>query len=541
MFCGAGGSSTGLVEACEALGLRLKLVAINHWPVAIDTHSANHPQVTHYCQSVESLNPREVVPGGRVDLLIASPECIHHSRARGGRPKNDQSRASAWHVLRWAEVLDVKNILLENVTEFLTWGPLDSKGFPIKSRKGETFDAFIAAMKSLNYNVEWRVLNCANYGDPTTRERLFIIARKGRRKVAWPKETHARSPKKGSGLKRWVPVREVIDWAMEGESIFTRKRPLSPNTLRRIVSGLRKFSGLSFVLPNEGVHGGNAPRSMDDPLNTVTASRGAGALVEPFVLNIRGGGDGYLRGAPVSQPSQAVTGTSPLALVQASLVVLRGTKNGALERSSRSVDDPAPTVTSGNHIYLAQPHLMQYHGGEGGEKRNYSTEAPIPAVDTSNRYALCQPFVTPVLSEVEGTVNHGRLDDRHYPVDETMRTVTSVDAWALIEAFLVNFNGNGTAHAAGEPIKTVTGNDRFGLVMPVLDSDGVAGIPVLLADVAPGLLDIRFRMLQPRELAGAMSFPSTYVFTGTRKNKVKQIGNAVPRLMARALCHTILS
>ncbi len=158
LFCGAGGTSTGLLLAAERLGLNVDLMAINHWEVAIATHSANHPHAVHLCESLDGVDPRKVVPGGRLDLLMASPECTHHSKARGGKPRSDQSRASAWHVLRWAEALHVENILIENVEEFKTWCPLGENGQPIERLKGKTYLAFLAALRSLGYHVSVRVL-----------------------------------------------------------------------------------------------------------------------------------------------------------------------------------------------------------------------------------------------------------------------------------------------------------------------------------------------------------------------------------------------
>jgi DNA (cytosine-5)-methyltransferase 1 len=180
LFAGAGGTSTGLALACKDLGREVELTAINHWQKAIDTHSANHPWAKHICQSVESVNPREVVPEGHLQILVASPECQHFSRAAGGRPKLDQRRASAWQVLRWLELLEVDSLLVENVVEFADWGPLDARGHPLRSKKGETFKAWVSAIRSLNYNADHRILNAADYGSPTSRKRLFVAARKGK-------------------------------------------------------------------------------------------------------------------------------------------------------------------------------------------------------------------------------------------------------------------------------------------------------------------------------------------------------------------------
>lgn len=190
LFCGAGGTSFGLYMAADELGLDVDLLAINHWPVAIATHSKNHKFARHLCTGLDTVDPRKVVPSGRLDLLVASPECTHHSNARGGRPMSDQSRASAWHIVRWAEALRIENIIVENVREFMSWGPLGSNGRPLKSRTGETFQAWLNALRSLNYRVEHRILNAADYGDPTTRQRLFVLAKLNNRPVHWPQPSH---------------------------------------------------------------------------------------------------------------------------------------------------------------------------------------------------------------------------------------------------------------------------------------------------------------------------------------------------------------
>ena len=190
LFCGAGGTSTGLRQACEHLGLKLNLLAVNHWDIAIQTHATNHPDAEHLCSTLDSVDPRKVVPSGRLDLLIASPECTHHSIARGGKPINDQSRASAWRIVEWCSQIRVDHVLIENVKEFQTWGPLGANGQPLKRQKGATYFAFLNALQSLGYTVEARVLNAADYGDATSRERLFIQARKGRKPIQWPQPTH---------------------------------------------------------------------------------------------------------------------------------------------------------------------------------------------------------------------------------------------------------------------------------------------------------------------------------------------------------------
>lgn len=452
LFCGAGGTSTGARHACDDLGLELELLAVNHWDVAIATHSANHPDARHLCENLDSVDPRKLFPGRRLNLLCASPECTHHSVARGGRPINDQSRTSAWHIVRWAEALYIDSLLIENVPEFLTWGPIGADGRPLKSRRGQTFAAFVDALRSLDYAVEWRVLNCADYGDPTTRARLFIQARRGGRRITWPAPTHAR-PASAQGqmfgqLPGWRAAREIIDWSIPGQSIFERKRPLAPATMERIAAGLRKFGGQN---------------------------------AEPF------------------------------------LVVLRN------HMGARSLDAPMPTVTAGGQNYgLCEPFIL----GQQSCSAPRATTDPLPTVSTAGAIALVEPFVFSMEhSRREGFVmptNHGK-DDRTYSLDRPMPTVTTVDAWAVVEPFLVAYYGTQNTSPVGAPVPTCTTRDRFGVVEP----DGAR-------------LDIRFRMLTPRELARAQGFPDDYQFSGTREARVKQIGNAVPVNTARALCSEIL-
>lgn len=409
MFCGAGGTSTGLYAAADELGIGVNLLAINHWKIAIATHSVNHNHARHLCETLDSVDPRKIVLGGRLHLMVASPECTHHSNARGGKPMSDQSRASAWHVLRWAEALRVDNIIVENVREFMSWGPLGANGRPLKNRKGETFQAFLTALRSLGYTVEHRILNAADYGDPTTRERLFVLARRGNKPVRWPEPTHTRTPSAElfGQIQPWRAAREIIDWTIPGQSIFERKRPLADNTMRRIVAGLEKFGGPEL---------------------------------EPF------------------------------------LIVLRGHNAG------RSLSRPMPAVTGHGAGAVVQPMLVQYYGNG----QTTPTSAPLP-------------------------------------------TVTSKDHFALVEPFVVNISHSksaGTTRSVNKPLPTVVTTEEFALCAPQINGQR---------------LDIRFRMLQPHELAAAQGFPKGYKFTGTREQQVKQIGNAVPTNLARALCRAMLS
>lgn len=525
LFCGAGGTSAGAIEAVAAMGKTPEVTAVNHWPTAIRTHTANHPEARHFCTGIDSINPRELFGEGELDLLWASPECTHHSVARGGKPINDQSRATAWCVTRWAEALRPPVILIENVPEFATWGPIGSNGRPLKSRKGETFQAWLNALQSLGYKVDHRMLCAADYGDPTTRTRLFIQAVRGRRRIVWPEKTHT----KGADLfttRRWAPAREIIDWSIPAGSIFERRKPLAPKTLARIEAGLRKFGLNGFIVPQFGEREGQAPRTHDiaEPLPACT-SHGAGALVQPFIVawdHASGGAGAGLSG--IDEPISTIVTKARHGVAEPFLVVLRGTGQDQINSTARHLNRPAPTITAGGfHLGLVSPFLVKTANGasRGSEdSRAKSIDDPMPTV-CGNRgdVALIQPHLLPQQSD-------GRLR----PVDEPCPTVATSGAIALVEPFLVSFYGNGQPHPLGEPAPTVTCKDRFGLVRPVLEIDG-----------SRYLLDIRFRMLQPHELALAQGFPADYRFSGTKTDQVKQIGNAVPRRLARALVAAVVS
>jgi DNA (cytosine-5)-methyltransferase 1 len=427
LFAGAGGTSTGLIQAAKELGLDLHLTAINHWDVAISSHALNHPGVKHLCVNLNNVKPLDVVPGGRLDLLIASPECTHHSNARGGKPMDEQSRAGAEFVTMWAEKLYIENILIENVKEFMTWGPLDENRRPIQHLKGQLFLNFIDRLRAFDYVVEYRLINAANYGDATTRERLFILARKSHSKITWPEPTHSKTGEFGflAKTKKWKPARDIIDWENKGKSIFDRKKPLRPNTMRRIMKGLEKFGGMPFLAEYHGASSINGDRvsSIDKPLPTVATSNQFGFCV-PFVI---------------------------------------GQQSGA---TPRSVNEPISTIAGAGAISLIEPYIVKMFG--------------------------------------------------------------IANAWALVNPFLVNYNSNGGPHSIEDPLDTITGKDRFGLVMPMVDG-------------SQALVDILFRMLTPKELAAAMSFPENYVFNGPRDAQVKQIGNAVAVRTAKALCLSLLN
>lgn len=341
LFCGAGGTSTGAVQAAESLGYRVDLTAVNHWERAVETHSANHPEARHYCASVDSLNPRLIFPDGDLDILWASPECTHHSRARGGKPMLDQSRATAWCVTRWAEALRPSVVMVENVPEFLEWGPLGSNGKPTQANKRRTFLAWVETLRAIGYTVDWKILCAADYGDPTTRRRLFVQAVRGRRRIVWPDPTHAPDSNLW-GLPRWRSAAEaVIDWSIAAPLISDRKRPLAKKTMDRIEKGLRRYGGSPFVVQFRGTSKSQVAGSakpVSSPIGTVSAGGIHHGIA--FVVAMEHGGRTVSADVPLPTVTCAKGGAFAL--------VVEYYGNG----KARPVSEPLPTVTCNDRFGL---------------------------------------------------------------------------------------------------------------------------------------------------------------------------------------------
>ena len=522
-FCGAGGTSTGLALACRDIGAEVDLLAINHWDVAVKTHSENHPWARHLQSRIESVRPREAFPRGKLDLLVASPECTHHSTARGGRPVSDQLRASAWHLLPWLEELRVDAVLVENVPEFQSWCRVGRNGRPVRKEKGAYFREWIRAIRTHGYNVDWKVVNSADYGDATSRRRLFVMARRGNRPIVWPRPLYSRGGK-AAGTKPWRAARDIIDWSLKGRSIFDRERPLAPRTLARIMEGLRRFGGdelRPFLVLME--HGGGT-RSVDEPVPTITTARGgAMGVAEPFTVGVCGRS---LAPRSVGEPMPTLTTRSTRWLIEHELQPFTVTTDRPKTNRSapRSTEEPIATVVANNtRIGLAEPFIIRtnFHpsnGRIGAAPR--TVKEPLPNVLGANvGLGEAEPFLVPNFGERDGQA------PRTHAVGDPLPSVTSHGAGILVEPFLTSYYGTSTVSSIEAPVPTVTTKDRFGLVQPVINGRA---------------LDIRFRMLEPRELAAAMGFPGNYAFSGSRTDIVRQIGNAVAVQTARWLCRALL-
>lgn len=349
-FAGGGGASTGIKMA---IGRDVD-IAINHDPAAIAMHKANHPYTEHYNESVWDIDPVTATGGRPVGLCWFSPDCKHFSKAKGGKPVDKNIRGLAWVALKWAATVRPRVIMLENVEEFKTWGPLLGDR-PDPKQKGRTFNCFVNALRRHGYQVDWRELRACDYGAPTIRKRFFLIARCDGRPIVWPKPTHGdpSSLKVQSGeLKPWHTAAECIDWSIPCPSIFERKKPLAENTLRRIAKGLQKFV-------------------IDNP--------------QPFIVQVNHGGENF-RGADFDKPFPTITAKHGFGLVTPYVTQL--CQNGfAGDKRSSDIDRPLSTVCTKNEHMLIAPNLIQYHGEQSEkEVRGQALQRPLMVVDASNRY-----------------------------------------------------------------------------------------------------------------------------------------------------------
>jgi len=504
-FAGGGGASTG-IEA--ALGRPID-IAINHSPAAIAVHKANHPHTHHCLQDVWEVDPLEVTGGQPVGLAWFSPDCTHFSRAKGDKPRSKKVRSLAWVVTRWAKAVRPRIICLENVEEFATWGPLKEDGRPDPRRLGRTFRAWLAKLRSYGYRVEWRSLVAADYGAPTTRRRLFLVARCDGQPIEWPTPTHGRGR-----AHPWRSAAECIDWSLPCPSIFERRKPLADATMRRIAAGVRRYvldAAQPFLVK---YHGGPAFRGqgVDEPLRTVDTENRF-ALVSPFLAPVTHPQDARVH--DVRDPMRTITAANrgEFALVAPVLASHYGNSVG------RAATAPCPTVTAGGggHTALVAAFLSKHNTGLVGQQ----TELPLGTVTVREHFSLGAAFLTKFYGTSVGS-----------DVRAPMPTVTGRgEHLAAVRAFLVKYygaDGRDSQQSLFDPLHTVTTHDRFGLVT-------IAGEDYQIADIG-------MRMLAPHELFAAQGFPRDYVIAPThhgrpltRTAQIELAGNSVCPPLAEAI------
>ncbi|GAA5784896.1 DNA cytosine methyltransferase [Chitiniphilus shinanonensis] len=576
LFAGGGGMSVAIEQA---LG-RAPDIAINHSEQALSMHQANHQQTSHYIADVYEVCPREATNGVAVGYLHLSPDCTHHSQAAGGQPRSRKIRGLAWVGYRWAGQVAPRVISLENVKQILQWGPLVAKRdratgrvmkldgsvaapgervpvqqqylIPDPKRAGITWRRFVRALETLGYAVEWQVLNAADHGAPTTRERLFMIARRDGKPIAWPAPTHFKNPDRGQ--KRWRAAAEGIDFSLQCPSIFERKKPLADATLRRIAKGLQKFvidAAEPFIVPVTH-QGGDRAHSINEPLHTVTAAhRGELALVAPTLVQA-----GY--GERTGQSPRALDLQQPLgtivaggikhALAAASLVrVSHGEgKPGGVKRwgnGCRDIQLPLGTVTAsgGGGYGISTAYMMQANGGYNTTPGRDLREPASTITNTGSQQQLVTAFLTSYYTD-----DASRCRD----VRDPTATITTENRLGLVQctlapddearalrcaAFLISYYGTDNMSGPGQPLPTITTRDRLALV-----TVWIRGEPWVIVNIG-------LRMLTPAELYACQGFPADYkierghdgrVFS--KSDQVRMCGNSVSPPPATAFIRTNL-
>lgn len=532
-FAGGGGASTG-IELATGYSVD---IAINHDPEAIKMHKANHPNTKHYCENVWAVDPVKACKGHTVALAWFSPDCKHFSKAKGGKPKDKNIRGLAWVACRWAGMVRPRVIMLENVEEFKTWGPLGRRHHPIKSKQGKTFERFVQQLTNLGYKVEFRELVAADYGAPTMRKRFFMIARCDGKPIVWPEPTHGPADSesvKAGLLKPYVGAYTQIDFSRPCPSIFDTSeeikekygiravRPLAPKTMDRIARGLIKFvleNPEPFIIQCKF---NNDAQDIRKPLGTITTI-GSHLLVEPYMVQIGQTGFTADRSKDVREPLTTIVSKNEHCLIEPKLApIIDKAYGGNYQGSGSRVDEPIDTITTVDHNRLIVPTLIQYHSETAqGEVRGQTIKDPIMTVDGSNRYGLVTSFLSKFYKSGIGQ------DER-----EPLHTITtSAGHFGEVRAFLIKYYGDATGQDIEKPLDTVTTKDRFGLVT--------------IEGVDYQIVDIGLRMLEPRELYGCQGFPDDYIidhdYTGKtypRSEQVRRCGNAVcppiPAALVRA-------
>lgn len=519
-FAGGGGASTG-IELATGYSVD---IAINHDPEAIKMHKANHPNTMHYCENVWAVDPVKACDGHPVALAWFSPDCKHFSKAKGGKPKDKNIRGLAWVACRWAGLVRPRVIMLENVEEFKTWGPLNRGHHPIKSKQGKTFERFVQQLTDLGYKVEFRELVAADYGAPTMRKRFFMIARCDGKPIVWPEPTHGPADSeavKAGLLKPYVGAYTQIDFSRPCPSIFDTSeeikekygiravRPLAKKTMDRIARGLKKFvldNPEPFIIQCN--HGGERrPNDIREPMPTITGKHGYG-IVEPYMVQIGQTGFTKDRSKDVREPLTTIVSKNEHCLISPTLIQYHSeTAQG--EVRGQTIKDPIMTVDGSNRYGLVASFLHKYYDG-GYTGAGDTVENPLPTVTSWDHNSLCAVNLIQMNNHCDGR-----------DVKEPIPTITAGDGhFGEVRAFLIKYYGQGTGQDVKEPLDTVTSRDRFGLVT--------------INGTDYKIVDIGLRMLEPKELYGCQGFPDDYIidrdYTGKkypRSEQVRRCGNAV--------------
>jgi len=546
LFCGAGGTSTGVENARYADEQCAKVIAcVNHDANAIASHAANHPDALHFTEDIRTLELSGLVahvekmkmqyPDAYV-VLWASLECTNFSKAKGGQPRDADSRTLAEHLFRYIEAIDPDYIQIENVEEFMSWGDMDENGKPISKDKGRCYEKWKRNVRKYGYDFDWRILNAANYGAYTTRKRYFGIFAKRGLPIVFPEPTHCKDGKTDmmGRLEKWNAVKEVLDFTDEGDSIFCRKKPLAEKTLERIYAGLIKFVAGgkdAFIVKYNSMNrnGKYQPPSIDEPCPTV-ATQGRLALAKVSFLSKQYSGHPESKNISIEEPAGTITCKDHHAFVSAYY------GNG----NNYSVESPAPAILTKDHLALVTPFFMNYYSG-GGQLGG--VDEPCPAITTVPK----QRIVTPVFIDQQFGASSAAS------IEKPLGAITTNPKYSLVtckgKSFLMNPQFASAGVSVDSPCFTLIArmdkkppyfvNTEEGIGICIKEGDSPMTVKIKQFMILYGLADIKMRMLRIDELKKIMGFPEDYILIGTQSDQKKFIGNAVEVNMARVLCEAI--
>lgn len=546
LFCGAGGTSTGVENARYADERCAKVIAcVNHDANAIASHAANHPDALHFTEDIRTLElsplvahverMKKIYPDALI-VLWASLECTNFSKAKGGQPRDADSRTLAEHLFRYIESIDPDYIQIENVEEFMSWGDMDENGKPISKDKGRCYEKWKRNVRKYGYDFDWRILNAANYGAYTTRKRYFGIFAKRGLPIVFPEPTHCKDGKTDmmGRLEKWNAVKEVLDFTDEGDSIFCRKKPLAEKTLERIYAGLIKFVAGgkdAFIVKYNSMNrnGKYQPPSIDEPCPTV-ATQGRLALAKVNFLSKQYSGHPESKNISIEEPAGTITCKDHHAFVSAYY------GNG----NNYSVESPAPAILTKDHLALVTPFFMNYYSG-GGQLGG--VDEPCPAITTVPK----QRIVTPVFIDQQFGASSAAS------IEKPLGAITTNPKYSLVtckgKSFLMNPQFASAGVSVDSPCFTLIArmdkkppyfvNTEEGIGICIKEGDSPMTVKIKQFMILYGLADIKMRMLRIDELKKIMGFPEDYILIGTQSDQKKFIGNAVEVNMARVLCEAI--
>ena len=542
LFCGAGGTSTGVENARYADERCAKVIAcVNHDANAIASHAANHPDALHFTEDIRTLElsplvahverMKKIYPNALI-VLWASLECTNFSKAKGGQPRDADSRTLAEHLFRYIEAIDPDYIQIENVEEFMSWGDMDENGKPISKDKGRCYEKWKRNVRKYGYDFDWRILNAANYGAYTTRKRYFGIFAKRGLPIVFPEPTHCKDGKTDmmGRLEKWNAVKEVLDFTDEGDSIFCRKKPLAEKTLERIYAGLIKFVAGgkdAFIVKYNSMNrnGKYQPPSIDEPCPTV-ATQGRLALAKVSFLSKQYSGHPESKNISIEEPAGTITCKDHHAFVS----VYYGNGN------NYSVESPAPAILTKDHLALVTPFFMNYYSG-GGQLGG--VDEPCPAITTVPK----QKIVTPVFIDQQFGASSAAS------IEKPLGAITTSLVTCKGKSFLMNPQFASAGVSVDSPCFTLIArmdkkppyfvNTEEGIGICIKEGDSPMTVKIKQFMILYGLADIKMRMLRIDELKKIMGFPEDYILIGTQSDQKKFIGNAVEVNMARVLCEAI--